>query len=162
MTNGNSGSVTIYGNDIQTTPPTPEDTIKKLDQLTAQTSNILLEIKNTFPFDLFTDKLIIRPTKIDLVYGIFFFSDYILSMLIKDLKTVKVSTGLFFATMSFELQGYETNPPKIKFLSNKKAMQARRIIAGLMAAHQNNVDLAQLPIEDLSGKVEEIGRAREE
>src|SRR5687768_500406 len=105
MANGNTGSVTVYGKDIQTSTQSPEEIGEKLDQLTQQTSKVIMQISNIFPFDFFTDKLIIRPTKVDLVYGVFFFSDYILSMLIKDLKTVKVSTGLLFATMSFELQG---------------------------------------------------------
>ncbi len=162
MANDISSSVTVYGKDIQTSTQTPEEVSERLDQLQEQTSNVIMELSNIFPFDFFTDRLIIRPTKIDLVYGIFFFSDYIFSMLIKDLKAVKVSTGLLFSTMNFELQGYETNPPKIKFLSNSKAMKARRIIAGLMAAHQNNIDLTQIPVEELTSKVEEIGRAREE
>jgi hypothetical protein len=152
-------SVTIYGEDIHIARL---DATKKLDTLVSQTANVIFEAKNVFPFDLFVDKLLIRPTKIDVVYGIFFFSDHVMSMLIKDLKAVKLTTGIFFASLQFELQGYEENPPEIKFLWREDAMKARRIISGLMAAQQNGVDLTQLPVDQLMEKTEEIGRAREE
>ncbi|MBX4206106.1 hypothetical protein KW795_02815 [Candidatus Microgenomates bacterium] len=161
MADNLKGAVTISGKDVKIerailVPP------KTLDKLVEENRQKIMEVKNIFPFDLFPDKIIISKTKVDLVYGLFFFSDHIISMLIKDLKNAKVTTGILFASMSFELQGYEVNPEKIKFLPIAKAMQARRIIEGLIASEAKGIDLSSFEPEELMDKLEEIGRARTE
>lgn len=134
---------------------------QRLDELLYKDRGRLYELSTVFPFDLFTDKIIISRTKVDLVYGVFFFSEHVISMLVKDLKNVKVTTGIFFASMSFELQGYEKNPPAIKFLQVHKAVRARRIIEGLIICETNKIDLKELPSSDLIAKLEDLGKARE-
>lgn len=156
-----NADITITGKNIEVTPDVNSTPTEQLDVLASKTHNVLFEVSNIFPFDFFTDKLVIRPTKIDLIYGIFFFSDHVISMLFRDLKTVKVTTGLFFSSMTFELQGYEDNPPAIKFLNNKDALRARRMISGLMSIYQNDIKMTEIPSSELSQKAEEIGRARE-
>lgn len=147
----NQGETTVYKN--------PTLQMSKLMDLN---KNKILEIKNVFPFDLFQDRVIVSAHKVDLVYGVFFYSDYVVSMLIKDMKNAKVSTGIFFGTLTFELHGYETNPPPVKFLWREDAIKARRVIEGLIACCQNGIDITELDPNNIQEKIEEIGRARVE
>lgn len=148
-----SGKDLKIGKNVVNSPAT-------LDKLIAGNQEKIMELQNIFPFDFFPDKIIISKTKVDLIYGVFFFSDQVLSMMIRDIKNVKLMTGILFAGLSFELQGYEVNPPKIKFLSIAQAMKARRIIEGLIACEAKGVDLSSFTTLQLEEKLEELGRAR--
>lgn len=133
---------------------------QKIDRVIEKTGRKLFEISSVFPFDFFPDKIVIDENKVSLIFGIFFFSEQVFPIFIKDIKNVTVSSSILFASLTFELTGYEKNPQKIKYLWIPGAMRARRIITGLVACHAEKIDTTKLSESKLLEKVEEIGRAR--
>jgi hypothetical protein len=139
----------------------------KLDNLVVKSRRVLFEANTVFPFDFFPDKIRIDENKVDMVYRHFFFEKHVVSILIGDINTVVLSSGVFFATIHIQL-----NKPKpaetdiylgepINYLWKKDAIKIRRIILGLVAVHQQKIDLSKVPTENLAYKIEEIGKARE-
>lgn len=138
------------------------DPEKQIDKLTKKAGKVLLKIKSVFPFDLFPDTLIVDENKVDIIYYKFFFEKNYFSALIKNINSVHVNTGILFASMTFELTGYESNPEPIKYLWVKDAIKARRIILGLISAAKENVDVSRITSNDLAKKMEEIGNIKDE
>lgn len=134
---------------------------KKLKALKHKTQRTLFSVRGVFPLTLFPDTVRIDENKVDLIYHNFFFSHSLFSILIQNINGVTVTTGLFFATLSVEISGFEQNPEDIRFLPKESALKAKRIILGLVAAHKEGVDLSKIPMEKIVSEVEEIGRARQ-
>ena len=88
----------------------------------------------------------------------FFKSKRTYNILIEDLISVKLSTSLFFATMRFEIQGYEQNPAPIRYLSKQEAIKAHRLITGLITCKRNNINLKKMSFEEINKKVYQIGK----
>ncbi len=135
---------------------------QKIDTILAKSEPVLFEASAVFPFDLFPDRLIIHPDKVSLIYHIFFFSEQVFPMFIRDLKNVAVGTNVLFGSLLFELQGFEKNPPKLNYLKVSEAIKARRIITGLIAFNNERIDVTKLSTEELAEKAEEVGKARNE
>lgn len=141
--------------------------LQATSDLAAYTSQPIYTLSSVFPFDFFPDTITIDLKKIDISYGYFFLSRQNFSILISDLKTVRVNTGPFFATMYFEISGYETNPDAVTHLPKAKALRARSLIMGLLAfqsrqpnsfiLESENVDLRGLPPNELVNQLVKIG-----
>lgn len=143
-------------------------TQQELENLANKSEQILLRITNVFPFAFFPDELIIDELKVNIINRIFFFAEQLRSILIKDIVNVVVETGPFFATLvitdrtSSTESNVPTNIVKVKYLKKNEATTARRIIQGLKISYEQKVDLASLGVNELTGKLEEIGRASDE
>jgi hypothetical protein len=134
---------------------------QKLDQLVSDSAEVIYRCKNIFPFDFFPDQVIIDKTKIDLIYGLFFASKEVFTIMHKDLHAITMDYDLFFATIDFEVSGYEHDPGPIKFMSRKDALIVRRITLGIIASQKEGIDLSKLTTQELRIKLEEIGKAKE-
>ncbi len=121
---------------------------------------ILFQAQNVFPLDFFPDKIIIDENKIDIVYGLFFFSQEVFSIPYNRLSGATSSVGLFFGSLSIEIQGYEQNPPVLSKLWRQDAIRARRLLNGLVTAHRQGIDLSKLDLTQVMNLVEEIGSAQ--
>lgn len=130
-------------------------------QIYQHSDEIIFGLRSVFPLQLFPDAIVIDYVKVDIVYGIFFKTQKIFPILIQDITTVKISYGILFATLSFEVRGYEKNPQPVGFLKKDEAITARRIIMGLIACKRNKVDLTQLSPGEAAEKLEEIGSVEE-
>ncbi len=154
---------TIYIN--ESAKQTPKDRvkkeIKKLDKLVEGTEEIIYEISSVFPFQFFPDKIIIDKNKVTIVRKDIFFKRTF-PMLIRDIKTVKVSRGFLFASIEFEIRGYEINPRPTNYLWPEQAIKAQQYILGLMSAKREGVDLSEIPTEKARGKLRKIGKSKEE
>lgn len=134
----------------------------KLETLATQASRILFTVKTVFPFDPFPKKIIVDENKIDIFYNTFFATTKLFPIMLSDILTVKVSTGIFFASMEFEIEDYETNPPPINYLPRTDAIKAERIITGLIAAKRAKVDLSKLRREEVLRNTEYIGYSNQD
>ncbi len=132
---------------------------KDFGDIVRASRRILLEAKNVFPFDLFTDKIIIDENKVDIIYGIFFYSKEVFSIPYNRISQATSTIGLFFGSITLEIQGYEQNPSVLKWLWRSDAIRARRMINGLVTAHQQGIDLTKLDLTGVKHLVEEIGTA---
>lgn len=132
-----------------------------LSSLAANSLAPLFEVKGTFPFDLLPDTVSVDQNKVDIIIREFPFFKRVYSNLIKNINAVTLTTGLFFATLNFEVTGYETNPPLVKWLPIHDAVRARRIITGLIVVFKEGIELSQVHPQEVLQRVEEIGKARE-
>jgi hypothetical protein len=142
-----------------------DDPGQKLDNLVLKARRTLLEINTVFPFDFFPDRVRIDENKVDIISYEFFFTKHLISILIKNINSATISTGVFFATLNLEVAGfvtgYNVKPYPIRYLWKRDAIRARRIILGLIAAEKEKIDLAKVSSKDLIFKIEEIGKTRE-
>lgn len=138
-----------------------KSSISKIQKL-IETDNVLLTISTVFPFTLFPDKLIITESKINLISQIFFFSKQIRSVLIKDIATVQAETSLLFGKLSIIDKNSKAPPTILTFLKNKDALEARRIIQGLILISRENVELTHLQSKNLTKTVSNLGSTRDE
>lgn len=128
-----------------------------LEKLQKNSEVLLHSCTSIFPFTLFPDTVTIDPNKVDITHRIFFFSKSIRSLLIEDIRFVDVSTNLFFASLHFEVVGYEKNPEPIRFLAKNDAVKAKQIITGLIAARKKKIPIDAVKNTHLKKKMEKIG-----
>lgn len=138
-----------------------KEEIKKLDKLADEAGEVIYELSSVFPFQLFPDKLIIDKNKVTIVRKELFFKRTF-PMLIRDIRTVKVTRGILFASIEFEIRGYETNPRPTNYLLPHEATKAKQYILGLMSASRERVDLSKVPTKEAKRKLKKIGSAEEE
>jgi hypothetical protein len=134
-------------------PQSVDDKIKKVER----EATIIYNISAVFPFDFFPNQIIVHENRVDVIYNLFFYSRKIFPMLIRDLNGVTLATGPLFAAIDFEIKGYETNPEPVRFLRKAEAVQAHRIISGLIVASKNNIDLSRLSPNEVRTKAQELG-----
>ena len=142
----------------------PKDDIeeeKKFERTLESSKRVLFSAKSVFPFDLFPDEIVIDENKVDIVYGIFFYSREVFSIPLMNINSAKSTTTLLFGELSIELEGYNENPLPVKYLWNSDALSARRIINGLITLQKQNVNLTKLDLTRAKDQVEEIGKALE-
>lgn len=130
---------------------------QKLDELVEMCEKPLLKIKTVFPFVLFTNEVIIDIHKVSIIYGNFFASKQIHSVLVKDISDVVVETTPFFATLKIVDIGYTDNSIDINYLKRSDGNWARRVIQGLVMAHKHGIDLTKVDRKDLTKKLESLG-----
>lgn len=138
-----------------------EDEKEKIDSLVEMAQQTLYRVESVFPFDLFPDEIRIDENKVSIVRRNFFFTEDVVSILIKDIRTIMLSTSVFFASLKFDIRGYEENPEPVEYLPKNQAIRARRIILGLLASEKREIDVSKIDRDELVIKMEEVGRARE-
>lgn len=147
--------------DAQSTQPKVVVENEKLNKLIAQSHTVLLKVSSFFPFDFFPDEVTVDENKVNIVERIFFFSEYIHSVLIKDIMNIVVEAGFLFATLKLIPMGNKDAPIQVRYLKKHDAVCARRIIQGLIAAKKADIDLGVIPPDVLKAKVEELGMSQE-
>lgn len=60
--------------------------LKKLNNLINNSHRILYEAASVFPFDFFPDRIVIDENKINIIHGVFFYSNKIFTILLEDVK----------------------------------------------------------------------------
>jgi len=134
--------------------------IEKLEQL-IKSSSVLLNISTVFPFDLFPDNIVIDKEKVNIIYREFFGSGQVQSILIKDINSLDMESSIFFATLRMTIRGDPQHQILIRYLKRDDAIQARKIIQGLITSDREGVELEKIPDGDLARKLEELGETRE-
>lgn len=137
----------------------PEE-VKKFNHTLQAARQIIFRARNIFPFDFFPDEIVIDENKIDVIARIFFMSQQVYSIPYTYVTGATSSVGLFFGSLSIEIQGFEENPPMLKWLGRQDAIKARRIINGMVTAHRQGIDLKKLDLIAMRDKLEEIGEAQ--
>lgn len=124
--------------------------------LVNRAGKVLLQIKSFFP--LFADEVIIDASKVTIIYKMFFFSERVQSLPIKNILDVFCDSGPFFSTLEIVDSGFKETVISVKWLRKKQAEEARRIITGLIEASKEGVDLTKLEASNIRGDLEKIGR----
>lgn len=115
---------------------------KKIHNI-AKNNNKITEIKSVFPFDLFPNLISLDTQKIDIIYYRFPFFRKVFTLFYEDVRTVKIVEGIFFASIHFELKGYEQNPEPIRLLKKHEANKIRQLILGICVVKKEEVEIKQ-------------------
>jgi hypothetical protein len=135
------------------------DNKEKLEELLEKTERVILKISNVIP--IFTSDVVIDTAKVSVIYRPFLFSERIHSIPVEDVTDVYIETAPFFATLNIVDVGFVENLVQVKWLWKKDAERARRVIAGIMQAKKEEIDLKRIEDKDIASKLEEIGKVRE-
>ncbi|HSW97980.1 MAG TPA: hypothetical protein VLF89_09210 [Candidatus Saccharimonadales bacterium] len=136
---------------------------EKFEKLIKKSDRVLLRIKAVFPFELFPDSVVIDESKINIVHRIFFWTGEIQSIPIQHVQDVEVDTSVLFATLKILPTGFSVvsmteNWVKVNYLWRRDALRARRIIAGLLIASREGIDLTKVDSKDFVKKIEILGK----
>ncbi len=123
----------------------------KLDNIVKQSENPILKVGSFVPLPAI---LSIYRDRVAITYRELFASDQIRLIDIKDLSEINVNTTPFFA--SLVMIKFPNEKIEISYLKNHKALQAKRILMGLIDAIKRDVDVTKLDEEDIE-KIEKIG-----
>ncbi len=148
-------------NQSANTPGRLELNNQKLDDLIDKCDTTLLKIETVWPFVFFTNDIIIDPHKVTIVFRDFFWAEQIHSVMVRDILDVVVETSLFFATLRIVDQGYIENSININYLKKDEALEARKVIQGLVVAHRQGIDFSKLETKNLKEQVTELGKVTE-
>lgn len=133
----------------------------KLGRLITQSKGKLLKISSVFPIDFFPDTLIIDENKINIKRGFFLKNESIHSILLENISSVTVNTGIIFASLEI-VDSTNYRYPEIytlNFLKVKDAIRARKLIQGLIESKMNNIDLSQFEPKEIERRLEILGHA---
>ncbi len=129
---------------------------QKLEAL-AHTPTVLCQVESAFPFQVFPDKIIIEKDKVTVVHRTFAWKN-IFPIPIANLNGVNVTRDFLFASLAFELSGFESNPDPVTHIWPAEAAKAKRYILGLINAYKQEIDVMSIPLNELRANLEEIGR----
>jgi len=132
----------------------------KLDSLASGSDKVIYEISSVFPFQLFPDRLTIDLNKIT-IFRNSFLNKLTFPVFIENILTLNFNRDIFFASLTFEIRGFETNPAVLTHLRRKEAGRAEQYILGLIKAKNEGINLSKIPINILREKLENIGLAKE-
>ncbi len=128
-----------------------------LEDLVDREKYPVYEISTVFPFTLFPTQIRVFRNKIVIIKNFFLNARYEFSILIDDLKTVTASASLIFASLFFEVKGYEQNPQLVKFLWRDDAFAARKIIMGLVMLKHKKITTENITNDELLKMVKQLG-----
>jgi len=134
--------------------------LKKLNKLAQGSARVLIEIKTVFPFNFFTDYLIIDELKVTIHTSYFFYTKEVRSIEYKDILNVIVQEGVIFAKLEIIDRFFTQHPSSLEYLKKKEAIEARRVIQGMIIAKKENIDTQKIPANELLDQLERIGQSR--
>jgi hypothetical protein len=132
---------------------------RKFEDLVNNSEKILFKTKSMFPFTWFPDEMIIDPIKINVISKEFFSAERIHCIYIKNILDVFLDVGPFSSTLRIVDQSFTENTVVVAALKKQDAYKARKIIQGLIVAHQQEIDVTGIDDEDLTEKLERLGNA---
>jgi hypothetical protein len=131
--------------------------VKKLEELSEVSQDVLFSCNTVFPFTLFPKTLIIDKTKVKLILTSFFLTKNIVSYSYDSLLNVTVSHTPFFATVIFQTKIPLSETVEISYLKRRDAIEAEKIISGLLIAKERGIQLTQIPTDDLTTLSQNVG-----
>lgn len=134
--------------------------VTQLENLAKDENPVMMSLSTVFPFQFFPTVITIEKTKVSVRDTLFFGSNEIRSLMISDISTVETQSSLFFATLIIEKRMPPEPPISVRYLKKEDALQARRIIQGLMVTLQNKVDVTKVSTSELKDSVETLGDSK--
>lgn len=135
---------------------------EKINALVEKSQRVLMNATTVFPFDFFPDSIIVDENKLTIVKRIFFWSETVFTVLVKDILSIGISSNPFFSTLSVEVKGFEKNPAPVNYLWNKDAVQIKKLITGLTTCVKEGINTSLISDKEVARKVEEIGALHSE
>ncbi len=131
--------------------------IKKISQ--NHLSRILFKARTVFPFDFFPNELRICSTKIEVLQNTLLNAFSQRTFLLKDIVYAEINSSFFFSTLRIvnnTLPHLREDPITLNYLRNGDAVQAKKIIDGLLIANASGVDISAIEPRDLLPHIEAL------
>ncbi len=132
-----------------------EEGAVKQREIVTPSARILLKIQSKLPpniFGLHSDELVVDEIKVSFIDYPFIGSEVVTTTLIKDIKSVNLSSNFLFAALQID-------KILIKFLDRDEGQNARMVIEGLLIMDQQKVNTAKMELGNLIAHTKELGRA---
>ena len=129
----------------------------KLQELVSRNNILLMKTKTLFPFDFFPDTFIIDMTKVNIISRIFWATEKITNINLKDIIDVSVETTLFMGTLiityipTIESVVTPLDPVvyKISLMKRRDALRAQRILKGILIARREGIEISKCSPDEL-------------
>lgn len=116
---------------------------------------ILINTSTVFPFDFFPTTINVEATRVTIITRQLF-SSQVYSIDIKDISSVFIETGIFFAAITLISKTYAQKELVIERLWKKEAILLRRIIEGLRMFEKKGINITNFSKEELLSKLKEL------
>lgn len=134
---------------------------QKFEILAHEAPKPILTLHAIFPLDFFPDTVIVDSAKVTQIHRIFFRTEQIKSIMIKDIKYSIAECGPFFSTLRLADNMLQPTTLVIKPLWRKDALEARNIIQGLMVSAKQEVDVTKIEPEKEIPRIQHLGEPAE-
>ncbi len=136
-----------------------DDQLKNITDFAEQSENKLIKFEDSAPFTFKRNSITIGRNKISIIERGPLKQQTVTSINIEDLLNVTVSTNALYGTINLYTRYYVKEPLKMKSLSRKDALRAKRIIQGLLVCRERKMDITDVPPVELVIQLERIGTA---
>lgn len=132
-----------------------------VEELVKKSNRILVTIStHKFPFDFFPDSINVEESRVTVINRSFFLSSQVHSVDIKDISNVFVNTAPFFAQLVIISKTFTKNEIRIMHLWKDEAVLVRRIIEGLRAFQNKQIDTSAYSVKELVAKLKELSTTK--
>lgn len=109
----------------------------------------LCRVETVFPFTFFPDIVYVDRDSVTIEYGMFFFSKKYHTFYLDQIHNVRLTKGVLFSSLFFEIDGYESDPPLVTYLWNNDAAKIKETVDGLLLTTKSQIDPHHLSDEEL-------------
>jgi hypothetical protein len=142
--------------DKDLSPATPEQTRQELKQAIAGSNEVLAAASTFVP--IFADTLCLDRAKLTLTKRMFVSTAQVMSIRIEDILNVTATIGPLFGSISITSRVFNNQKPyTINYFWRKDALRLKRITQGYVIALQRGIDCSNLPIQELSQLLDQLG-----
>lgn len=132
--------------------------VKDFVNVANNAQDVLLEAHSVFPFNLFPDTIKIDREKVIIIERTFFKIAKVKNIQLHDIQTIEADVGPFFGSLSITTKQNIQNIFRINFLTRKEAMDAQKIIQGIVVAIQKELDYSRISTIELKALLERLGQ----
>ncbi len=132
---------------------------KSIQELAARSQEVLFEASTVFPFKLFADRITIDRVKVSISKRFFWMDKMTESILHDEIISVSAHLVFFFGNITIIPRQTTLPPLTISLIKRNDAQFIRRLLQGLSAARQKDIDLDSLDKKTLLAELEKIGKA---
>lgn len=133
-----------------------QKTEQKFEELIEKADNVLFKAESLFPLDLFPTKIVISIHKVDVIYNSFL-NRRIQPVYIQNISDVFINSGLFLSSLHIIDVGYTNHTLVVGNLHNRDALEAMKIIQGLVVTSKQNIDLTKVNVNNFVEKIRSLG-----
>jgi hypothetical protein len=131
---------------------------QKLFNAAIKSHEILFAADTSFPFTLFPDSVTLDREKITIAQRFFFRTAKVVSSRIKDIQGVELDVGPFFGSVKISSRFFDDDHKTISFLKRSQAIKLAKLIRGFVIASQEDIDVRNVPKNELLMLLEDLGK----
>ena len=132
--------------------------LKKLQQVTKESQDVLFKVNSVFPMALFPDTITVDRHKLTIIYRQFFWMEQTVSVPLADIKNIQADMGPFFGSLTVTSDHFINNTQTITYLWRKDAKCIQELVQGAMMAYKEQIDITKVSTKELFKLLTELGK----